>query len=163
MDMGHFGIGRIPADVNPADEAIAEIEADELVTRLVADGATAREQRLLRTWRCTGRVNADTGEPVISYAVEDQPEHVADCADAPNLTIWRSGTEGSRVYCERHWLAYHSHRGSSVDAVLASFRQSEEQAALAEYSCARCGTILSGLEWNAGAGAYLCDRHWDAY
>ena len=52
-----YGIGRVPADVNPVDEAVAEIEAQEIVLRAQAQAwqATSRAAAAYRYPRCSKR------------------------------------------------------------------------------------------------------------
>lgn len=139
--MADYGIGRVPADVDGVAEAMASLEAAEIM----AEQATVWEQRVLRNWQCCER-DGDVRCPETH----------------PNLTIWRSGTPGCAVMCERHWLEYHRSNPrigpeATVEQVLAYYRDLAQQTG----RCAVCGQQTNN--WVSGAGRHLCTRHQDNY
>ncbi len=47
-----YGIGRVPRDVDPTSEALAEIEAHEIVAKMVRPAAPAKPRKYMRCREC---------------------------------------------------------------------------------------------------------------
>ena len=156
-----YGIGRVPSDVDLTSEALAELEAAQIAQTQQAEQMTAWEAHRLRNWRCCSNMDAVTHAPLDDGYHAPDGHADARCDGPFNLQIYRSGTPGSAVNCERHWLHYHAAHGSTVDEVLAWYRDIEERETAEEHICVRCGR--HGATWNSGAGQYLCKRDWSNY
>ncbi len=139
-----YGIGRIPADVDPASETLANLEAAEIM----AQQASEWERHVLRDWQCCEHHRTADGQ------IERCPERNV------NLTIWRSGTDGCAVMCEQHWLEYHRARMRNPEATIEQIISHYHELANRTYPCARCGRPA---HMNHSAGEALCERHWEAY
>ncbi len=144
-----YGIGRVPRDVDPTDEAMAEIEAIEIMASQAIIQATERERHILNSWQCTEHWRNEKGEIVRC------PERTV------NLTIYRSNTPGGAVLCEHHWLAHHRHSlrmpNASVEDIIEYWCELAKRAG----PCDICGEETNN--WVSGAGRYLCHRHEDDY
>ncbi|HBA90872.1 MAG TPA: hypothetical protein DCZ08_03560 [Anaerolineaceae bacterium] len=87
------------------------------------------------------------------------------CGEIISTRVYHSGTMGSRVLCEAHWIEYHSSSLPGVEKNFGAIMTALDERAGVERSrpkkCARCGS--TDATWNSGAGEDLCSNHWDSY
>jgi len=140
-----FGIGRVQ-DVDLAAEALAELEAAEIVAK---QSHTHEEQCLADAFCTENSQNAGHG--------------YVPCGASISRRVFFSNTMGCRVLCEQHWISYFARHGlgETFEAIMDGYRERSRVEARRVKRCAVCAS--ANAHWNSSAGRDLCPRHWDEY
>ncbi len=134
-----YGIGRIPQDVDQSAENLAELKAIEINRK--------QEQSWDEIcWRESSCVECEIHDGIHTQI---------------SRRVYCSGTAGSRVMCEKHWLEHNARHGKTFEEVMGKLIELSRQERARIKHCAKCGS--TNATWNSGAGRDLCPRHWDEY
>ncbi len=145
-----YGIGRVPADVDPNDEAMAELEAAEIMARQSRpDGRPRTPSGAKYAGGCTHH----DFQPDGTYTVCDAQILCPRAVDAHLM--------GCMVLCEQHLERYFAGFGTTIDGEIARECALAEEERRNPPRCRECGRRPA--TWISGAGGYLCRRHADTY